>query len=176
MSDPHARISPLTLLLCAVIGLGGGLLIQTYRSGSGLAPLSPPASLPASLLVIAIMLFILAKRLKAYLSPERKAPVNPFHAVRLLAAGRASQFTGSLFAGFGAGLFVTVASRITQMDMQNWLNMLLTALTGALLLLAGIYAEQACRLPPEDGDENELSQEPKGTAPGGVSAYRAHDE
>lgn len=176
MNTPHARVSPLTLLLCAVIGLGAGLLIQTYRSGAGLAPLSPPVSLPASLVVISILLTVLAKRLKKYLSPERKSSVNPFHAVRLLAAGRASQFTGSLFVGFGAGLFVTVASRISQMDLQNWLVMLLTAIAGVVLLLAGIYAEQACRLPPEDGEESELSQEPTGTAPGGVSAYRAHDE
>src|SRR5690554_6530300 len=149
MTGKPARLSILTLLLCGIIGAGAGLLTQTYRSGVGFAPLSPPLSLPASLLVIAIVLFILAHRLKKAIASERKTTVNPFHAVRLLAAARAAQFTGCLFAGFGVGLIVTILNRISQLSVTVWLPMVLTTVMAVVLLIAGIIAENACRIPPE---------------------------
>ena len=172
----HSRVSPLTLLLCGIIGAGAGLLIQTYRSGVGHAPLSPPLSFPASLLVLAVVLLILASRLKKALGSERTTVVNPFHAIRLLAAARAAQFTGSLCAGFGLGLIVTIVDRMTQLSFTVWLPMVLTTVFGAVLVAAGVIAENACRIPPEDGDEEEAAEPEEGTAPGSVSAYRAHDD
>lgn len=173
---PNQRVSPLTLLLCGIIGAGAGLLTQTYRSGVGLAPLSPPLSLPASILVIALVLLVLAHRLKKAVTAERKTTVNPFHAVRLLAAARSAQFTGSLFAGFGLGLVATILARITQLAPSVWLPMVLTTLMSVVLLVAGIIAERACRIPPEDPDVQDETETEEGTAPGSVSAYRAHDD
>lgn len=174
--NPKQRVSPLTLLLCAIIGVGAGLLTQTYRSGVGLAPLSPPVSLPASILVIAVVLFVLAHRLKKTVTGERKTAVNPFHAVRLLAAARSATFTASLFAGFGVGLVVTIVGRITQLATSVWLPMVLTTLMSIVLLIAGIIAENACRIPPKDPDAQEETETEEGTAPGGVSAFHAHDD
>ena len=172
----YPRVNPLTLLLFGIVGGGAGLLVQTYRSGVGLAPLSPPLSLPASLLVLAVVLVILASRLKKALNPDRTRAVNPFHAIRLLAAARAAQFTGSLCAGFGIGLIVTIIDRVTQLSVTVWLPMALTIVFGAVLIAAGIIAENACRIPPEDGETDEVRDPEQGTAPGSVSAYRAHDD
>lgn len=155
MNGPAAKISPLTLLLCAVIGAGGALLTQSYRSSIGVAPLSPPLSLPASLAVIAATLLILALRLKKYLGEERAGAVNPFHAVRLLAAARAAQFTGSIFAGFGGGLIAPILSRISSLSFTVWGPMALTIVTAGALLAAGLYAEHTCKIPPADTDEGE---------------------
>lgn len=176
MNAPIARLSPLTLLLCAIVGAGVGLLTQTYRSSVGLASFSPPLSLAASLCVISVILLVLARRMKKNVADERSNTVNPFHAVRLLAAARAAQFTGSIFAGFGAGLFIIIAPRVSQLVAGVWLPMLLTSLMGVVLLIAGIIAERACRIPPEDADTTEVADEEEGPAPGSVSAYRSHEE
>lgn len=176
MTPSQSKLNPLTLLVAAVVGVGVGLFLQTYRSGVGFAPFAPPLSLPASLLVISVILLILAHRMKKNIADERTETVNPFHAVRLLAAARAAQYTGSVFTGFGVGLFLTVAGRVGQIATGVWLPMLLTTVLGVLLLIAGIIAERACRIPPDDSEavENEVGEE--GTEPGSVTAYRAHEE
>ncbi len=100
---------------------------------------------------------------------------NPFHAVRLLAAARAAQFTGALFGGFGLGLFLMVVSRVAQLATEIWLPMTLTTAIGTLLFIAGILAEHACRIPPKDGETDEETDEVDGTAQGNVSAFDVHD-
>ncbi|MDA3146297.1 DUF3180 domain-containing protein [Leucobacter sp. UCMA 4100] len=171
--NPGARkLNPLTLVVFGIVGAGIGLLLQTYRSGVGVAPFAPPLSLPASLLVIAVLLIVLALRLKRAIVDTRTITVNPFHAVRLLAAAWASQFTGALFAGFGLGLFVMIAGRVTQLAAAVWLPMGLTTLTALVLLIAGLFAERVCRIPPDDGAEKSASDErAEGPEHGTAQAY-----
>lgn len=179
MSTPEKRVTPLMLLLCAIIGGGSGLLLQTYRSGVGLAPFAPPFSLAASLAVLALVLVVLARRLKAAISAERTRAVNPFHAVRLLAGAWAGQITGSLFLGFGLGLGSTIITRIAHVQVSVWVPMLSAAVAGGLLIVAGVIAENACRVPPEDGEtEGGGSHTPEvtGTTQDPASAYRAPDD
>jgi len=154
------RTSLVTVLVFAVIGLVVGLIVQFIRSNRGLAPLVPPITLAATLLVIAVVLLVLAVLLRRAVksgsrdesSPIRRLPVNPFHAVRLLAGAQASQLSGALFAGFGAGLAAQLLTRSVQPPAATWVPMLLEVGAGVVLLACGMIAEWLCRVPPDSGD------------------------
>lgn len=161
--NPPARLSPLALVLAALVGVMSGFVTQVLRSQNGYPPLSPPVSLPATLLIIAAVLVILGARLQRALKPETQRPVHPFHAVRLLAGARAAQLTGLLFAGFGVGLLAQLANRAVGVTLEVWLPMLLTMLMGFVLFGAGLYTEHACRIPPQDPETgNDEGEEPEG--------------
>lgn len=158
---PAPRFNAATLGVATILGLGVGLLWQEWRSGAGYAPFSPPISLPSSLLVIAALLTFLALRLKSAIEHKDGERVNPFHAVRLLAAARASQITGVIFAGFAVGLLLIVIGRTVGVRAGVWIPMAATLIAGILLLVAGIYAESICRVPPQDDDETQEMDAPE---------------
>lgn len=157
------RLGFAVILLIVFAGAVIGFVLQAWRSASGYAPFAPPYSLAASLIVLAVLLVILALRLKSAIEHKDGKRVNPFHAVRLLAAARASQITSSVFIGFGVGLLVSLSGRTVGVSSEVWLPMLLTTIGGAVLLAAGLYAENSCRVPPTD--DTDAEEQAEGTAP-----------
>lgn len=152
------RTSPLAILAFAAIGIAVGLLVQLARSAGGSPPLVPPVSLAATLLVIAVVLIVLAILLRRAVrsgSDEEhrggpRRPVNPFHAVRLLAGARAGQFAGALFAGFAGGSALQLLTRTVPPPGSTWVPMLLVLIGGIVLAVCGILAELLCRVPPHE--------------------------
>lgn len=153
------RTSALTVAAFSVVGLAAGVLLQVFQSTRGDAPFVPPASLPATLLVIAAVVLALGIALRRAVTRASARPVNPFHAVRLLAGARASQFAGSLLGGFGLGLLIQVMTRSVIPPSSSWLPMLFVAVAGVVLLIAGAIAEWLCRVPP-DGSDAEFEDDP----------------
>lgn len=151
--NPAQKLSPAFFIIIAIGGFGAGLLLQEWRSGAGYAPFAPPYSLPASLLLLAGLLLILALRLKSAIEHKDGKRVNPFHAVRLLAAARASQITGAGFTGFGLGLLILLLGRPVGVSTGVWLPMLFTAACGSALIVTGLIAEGVCRIPPSDASD-----------------------
>jgi len=148
------RTSPLAVLTFAVVGVSVGLLLQFLRSTRGEAPIVPPLSLAATLVVLGAVLLSLAIALRRAVTRVSGKPVNPFHAVRILAGARAAQFVGALLGGFGAGLLVQVVTRTIPPPPSSWLPMLLTLVAGLVLLVCAVIAETLCRVPPSDESED----------------------
>lgn len=146
------RTSLLASAAFAAVGAAIGVIVQLFRSAGGTPPFVPPVSLAATLLVIAGVILALGWALRRAVTRASERPVNPFHAVRLLAGARASQFAGALLGGFGGGLLVQVLTRTVIPPSATWLPMLFVLLAGAVLLLAGALAEWWCRVPPTEGD------------------------
>lgn len=160
------RISPLAIATCAVIGAGVGLLLQLFRSTRGQAPLVPPLSLTLTLLVFGAVLIVLAISLRRAVTRKSGKPVNPFHAVRLLAGARTAQFVGALSGGFGGGLALQLLTRSVMPPASTWVPMVLVLGAGAALIGCGLIAEVLCRVPPGGGDDGEGDGEKKrGIAP-----------
>ncbi|XPP26433.1 MAG: DUF3180 domain-containing protein [Leucobacter sp.] len=149
------RTSPLAITAFAVVGLAVGLLVQFARSSWGLAPFVPPVSLAATLVVIGAVVLVLGIALRRAVTRRSGRPVNPFHAVRLLAGARASQFAGALFGGFGGGLALQLLTRSVPPPVASWLPMLLVLGAGIALLVCGLIAELLCRVPPQDPEEGQ---------------------
>ena len=161
------RTSSLTVVAFAVGGTALGLLVQMARSAQGRAPLVPPVSLAATLLLLAAVLLVLGLLLRSAVKQrsEQRAPrrrVNPFHAVRLLAGARAGQFAGALFAGLGGGSMLQLLARSVPPPVATWLPMLLVLVAGAALVVCGVIAELLCRVPPSAGDAEQADPNDSG--------------
>lgn len=160
------RASPLAVAAFAAVGLAVGLLVQFARSTWGLAPLVPPLSLPVTLVVMGAVLLVLGVMLRRAVTRRSGRPVDPFHAVRLLAGARAAFFAGALFAGFGAGLLLQLLTRSVAAPPGIWLPMLLTLVGGALLAICGAIVESLCRVPPRDPESDSAPEDEADPAPG----------
>lgn len=163
------RTSPLMIATFAVIGAGAGLLLQLLRSTKGQAPLVPPLSLAFTPIVLGLVLLFLGIALRRAVTQKSGKPVNPFHAVRLLAGARSGQFVGALLGGFGSGLVLQLLTRTVMPPTATWIPMVAVVIGSAVLLICGAVAETLCKVPPNDGDGNgggtSRGAEP-GTAPG----------
>lgn len=159
------RTSPLSVLAFAAIGVAAGVLLQAFLSTRGSAPLVPPVSLSATLLVMAAILIILAVMLRRAVLRVSHRQVNPFHAVRLLAGARAGQFAGALLGGFGAGLTLQLLTRSVFPPASTWVPMLLVVGSGVVLLVCGIIAESMCRVPPQDPESDADEDGPEALPP-----------
>lgn len=164
------RSNPLLTLLVAAVAAVLGALVQFALSNRGAPPLVPPLSLPASLVLIALVLVLFGIRLRRALQKGPGA-VNPFQAVRLLAAARAGQLVGALLGGFGGGLALAILGRTVPPPPPTWIPMLLVLLGGAVLVGCAAYAESCCRVPP-GGDEAEDAGADPEPGPADQTAFR----
>lgn len=163
------RTNPLTMLAAVAMGVAFGLVVQFALSGRGQAPFVPPISLPVTLVLIAAVLLYFGLRLRRTMT-RRPGAVNPFHAVRLLAAARAGQLVGALLGGLGGGFALALLGRTAPAPAEMWLPMVLTVITGAVLVACAVITEYLCRVPPSDDAEQEDTDPSPGHAEG--TAYR----
>lgn len=173
---PLQRTSWWTIVVFAVVGFGIGYLVQIALSAAGNPPLVPPFSLPATLLTVSLILLGFALGLRRSITGVNKKLVNPFTAVRIVAAAKASILSGALFAGFALGILLYFFLRTVPPQADAWWPVIATALAALVQLVIGVVSEYLCRVPPTDGDEVNAShggasrEEPD--APGAVAAHR----
>lgn len=148
------RMNPWNLISALVIGGSLGLATQFILSSKGMATFVPPYSMSVTLIALAALLIVLGVRLRRAIAKGTGA-VDPFHAVRLLATSRAGQIVGALFAGFGSGLLLSLAQRSVPAHYEIWLPMLVTAITGTVLLICAVIVERMCQIPPGSTDEGD---------------------
>ncbi|MBL3686046.1 DUF3180 family protein [Leucobacter zeae] len=163
------RSNPLGTAAAAAIGVAVGLILQFGLSSRGMPTLVPPLTLPTSLVLIAGALLVLGLRLRR-LVRTRPGAVNPFQAVRLLAAARAAQIVGALLGGFGGGLALSLVGRSVPAPSSTWLPMLLAVAGGAILVACAAVTEHLCRVPP--GDDPETGADETEPGPADQAAYR----
>jgi hypothetical protein len=155
MNPTRSTMNPAVTLICAVAGGCVGALIQLWRSRTGLATLATPYSLPVTMVVLAAVLIILGVRIRRALSSEKKKPINPFTAVRLLAAARAGQCVGGVFCGISLGLFIVLLFRSVMPPLPLWLPTLISAAAALVLIICAAITERLCKIPPTDSDDDD---------------------
>lgn len=166
------RLNPIAVIAAAAIGAAIGLVVQFALSSRGNPPLVPPLSLPATLVLISAMLLGFGIRLRRNVA-KRAGAVNPFHAVRLLAASRAGQIVGAALGGFGGGLALSLLGRSVPAPTATWLPMVLALISGIVLIVCAVIAERLCQVPPGDGsaDGSDPERDPE-AGPADQAAYR----
>nr|WP_279587640.1 DUF3180 domain-containing protein [Lysinibacter cavernae] len=134
-------------------GIVIGLLGELALSSAGNAMVIPPLSLPITLATLALILVLVAIPIRRSLVGKSKKPINPFSAVRVVAAAKASALAGGLFAGLGTGVLFYLFTRTISPPIDSWVSVIATAVGGIILLIAGLVVEHLCVLPPTDDDE-----------------------
>jgi hypothetical protein len=164
------------VVLAVGLAIAAWLLVRAFYGAL------PPLQwwLPAPLAVLALAEALGARTLKARLAAEREArraadrprataqpafvrPVEPMLVARLAVLAQASAYVGAVFAGIWGGVLLHVGPAVG--ELQAAAGDTVTAVLGlgcsVALVLAALWLESACRVPPSS-----LDDEP----PPGVSA------
>jgi len=142
---------PVPLLVAAVTGFAVFLLVrETYAS----LVLLPWTAIP-TLGLLALGELVTAVHVRRRIRGEPGTePIEPISAARLVAFAKASVLLGALacgaFGGFALALLDWLHSAHARADALVAGG---TALSGLLLVLAAVFLEYACRVPP-DGQED----------------------
>jgi len=145
----------------SVVGLVLGLTVAQLSAGFGYGFPASPASLPVSLLVIAVGNYVFSfpvyryrKQLERYQEGVRPPRPNPFYSVRVMILARASVLAGALFAGWHAGLLIWLVS--FSVAPENLILSSSLGLVGAVaLIIGGLISQWNCKTPPSSDSETD---------------------
>ena len=148
----RTRVSALLAL-----ALGGGVLaylLELLLQSSGANVVLPPLSLTLTLVPLAIAVILLAIPVRRSVTGKRKAPIDPFYALRVAVFAKASSLAGSLLLGAASGILIFLLGRpIAPSGAMS--TLVISEMVGsALLVAAGLIAEFLCTLPPDDPQDH----------------------
>ena len=149
------RTNITTLVLLALIGGIGGGFLETVLASAGRPIVLPPLTLGLALLAIGIMVVVLALPIRKLTRGKATLPIDPFYSTRVLVLAKASALSGSLVAGFGAGVLVYLLSRPVVPGIGSVVLAIATLVGAAGLLAGGLVAEHMCTIPPNDDDDDQ---------------------
>lgn len=157
---PLQKTSWFAIAVSVVIGFGIGYLVQTGLSSAGSPPLIPPYSLPATLLTVTAIVLGFAIALRRSITGANKRPVNPFVAMRVVAAAKASIIAGAVFLGFAMGILIYFGMRTVAPGADAWWPVITTALAAVIQVVVGLIAEHLGKVPPTASDDEPGQQNP----------------
>ena len=149
------------LILAAAIGVAAGFLLDQALTAAGRATFIPSITLPIFLALLGAIVVALALPIRRATRGAIAQPVNPFWALRVAMLSKASSIVGAAIAGFAGGLALFLLTRPVSPSLGSLGTIIATALCGALLVAAGLYAEHLCTIRKDDDDE-----QPGGDGPG----------
>lgn len=152
----HTRVS--TLLILAVVGGAVGSLLEIALASNGRPIVNLPITLAIALAVIGGIIVTLAVPIRRMTRRSDTPRVDPFYATRIVMLAKASALTGALVAGFGIGVLAYLLTR-SVVGVGSVTQAIATILGAGVLLAAGLVAEQMCRIPPTD-DDNDPGKDP----------------
>lgn len=147
------RTGPGILLLAAALGVAVGFLIDQALTATGRATFNPTVTLPILLVLLGAVVVALALPIRRA-TRGKIAPVNPFWALRVAMLAKASSIVGAAVGGLGGGLALFLLTRPVAPSIGSMGPLIATALCGALLVAAGLYAEHLCTIRKDDDDEH----------------------
>ncbi|MGW8482161.1 DUF3180 domain-containing protein [Microbacterium sp. NPDC055903] len=159
------RTSAGVLVLLALLGAGGGYLLDHLLTAAGRVTFTPSWLLPVLLVLLAAGVLLLAWPVRRSLKNPSAARVDPFRAVRAASLAKASSLLGALLAGFGAGLAVFLLSRPVAPQVGSVVAMIALSASALVLVAAALLAEHFCTL-PKDPDDRQLDDTAPGAEPG----------
>jgi hypothetical protein len=156
----RTRIS--VLLALALAGGVLAYLLELLLQSTGANVVLPPLSLTLTLVSLAIAAVLLAIPVRRSVTGARKAPIDPFYALRVAVFAKAASLAGSLLLGAASGILFFLLGRPIAPSLSMSSLVLSELVAAALLVAAGLIAEFLCTLPPDDPDHTrgEAAREP----------------
>lgn len=173
------QLRPLWLLIVAAGAALGGYLAAVAMLAAGYS--SPVLPLSSVITLVAVGLIVLAlglvvwrdqRRLQRTADRPRESGTNgrpgrrlhPLQAVRVVAAGQACAYAGSLIAGWHAGVLLHLGPA-AGIGTPNVTAGLTVVIGGMLWVIIGFVVETLCRIPPDRGAGLQNSEFDDGTEP-----------
>lgn len=149
-----------TLLLVGVLAGAGGYLIGLAITRDGSLLPRPPWLAGLLLVVTAGLVLWLARPVRRYLEGRATVPLDPIQAARTVVLAQAAALTGAAAAGWFLGqLGVLIGDLALVANQERVLPFVLLFLASLALAVAGMVAQQWCRIEPPDepGQEDRLA-------------------
>ena len=157
------RTSSLTLLICAIVGVAAGIIVDVALTGGSRATFTPSYMLPILFIVLGAACLAFAWQVRRAVK-DPKQRVDPFRAVRIAALSKASSMLGAAGGGFGVGLLGYLLTRPVTLGLGSLAAEIVTAIAGIILMVLALIAEHLCTL-PKDPDERESDADSSGAEP-----------
>lgn len=148
------RTSSVAVAVAAVLGAGAGFLLDQLLTAAGRPTFVPAFTLPLLLLVVGVIVVALAIPIRRATRGTSAAPVDPFRALRIAMLAKASTLLGAAAAGLGVGLVAFALTRPVMPSVGSVGAIIATAVCGAVLVVAGLVAEQLCTIRKDDDDDD----------------------
>ena len=161
------QLRPLLLLVISVAAALAGYLATVLMAAAGYS--SPVLPLSSAITLGAIGLIVLglgvvvwrdqrriqdaSDKARREHRPDTSRParrLHPLQAVRVVAAGQACAYAGSLIAGWHAGVLIDLAPAAGA-GTPNVTAALVVVIGGMVWVITGFAVEALCRLPPDRG-------------------------
>ena len=148
------------LLIAAAIGIALGFLLDQGLTAAGRATFIPSVTLPIFLVLLVGVVVALALPIRRATRGAHGQPVNPFWALRIAMLAKASSIVGAAVGGLAGGLALFLLTRPVSPSVGSLGAIIATAVCGALLVAAGLYAEHLCTIRKDDDDEHPGGDDP----------------
>jgi hypothetical protein len=145
------RTRPSTLVVLAVIGAGGGILLQAVLAAISMPKLRPEYSMSITMALVGIAAVVLAVPVLRAVRGPRRTHIDPFYATAVVALAKSAAFGGALLAGLGLGLVIELLFRSGAPGADAYLRVFAVLGGGVVLMAGGLVAEWFCTV-PKDGD------------------------
>lgn len=144
---------PRLLVVAALFGGVVGWFLGPVVSGSGRTPMYVPWTAPAALVLAALVLAVMARRMHQAVHVRHEV-VDPQRGLYSLVLGKSAALVGAAVLG---GYLVFGASFLPRLEadaaLARVVGSALAALAGAGLGAAGYALERACRVPNDSGPD-----------------------
>jgi hypothetical protein len=153
VTPTRARLLLAIVAVAAAVGWGAARLVDAYAGRS----MPVPWTAPAVMVVLALALALWARGTRDRLArkPGTKR-MEPLVAARSAALAMAASRTGAVVAGFYSGVAIALASMWDVPYVRERIVVSVAAVGGSVLVvLAALWLERVCRLPPSDTDEDD---------------------
>lgn len=154
------RTGPGILIIAAAIGAAVGFVLDQALTAAGRATFTPAVSLPILLVLLGAVVIALALPIRRATRGTAAMPVNPFWALRVAMLAKASSIVGAAVAGLAGGLALFLLTRPVPPSVGSLGAVIATAICGAALVAAGLYAEYLCTIRKDDDDERPGGEDP----------------
>jgi uncharacterized membrane protein YoaK (UPF0700 family) len=148
MEPTRWRLLLALAVLAAAVGWAAVKLVDAYANRT----LPVPWTMAVAMAMLALALALWARGTRARLSGRTGTkPMDPIVAARTAALALAGSRTGALVAGFYVGVGVALVPDWSVSTVRDRIiTSLVTVVCAVLVILAALWLERICRIPPDD--------------------------
>jgi len=148
MEPTRLRLLVALAVLAGAVGWAAAKLVDAYANRT----LPVPWTMAVAMAMLALALALWARGTKARLSRrEGTKPMDPIVAARTAALALAGSRTGALVAGFYVGVGLALVPDWSVPSVRDRIVVaLVTVGFAALVVVAALWLERICRIPPDD--------------------------
>jgi hypothetical protein len=148
MQPTRVRLLVALAVLAAAVGWAAAKLVDAFANRT----LPVPWTMAVAMAMLALAIALWARGTKARLSGRSGTrPIDPIVAARTAALALASSRTGALVGGFYVGVGVALVPDWSVPAVRDRILVaLVTVVLAVLVVVAALWLERICRIPPDD--------------------------